>query len=122
LPGFILALYAAVFYGSFSNQALASVWVASIGGMCYSIYLLHNYAIASLGFITERIGGTLPFPSKFMVQMLLMTPFVLAICICFYRLIEQPCMQPDWPSRLKDYLRGKKKDVQIEPRQVLGKR
>ncbi|HEY4365575.1 MAG TPA: acyltransferase [Bryobacteraceae bacterium] len=104
LPWLILALYLAVFYGPSSNRAFATVWVASIGGMCYSIYLLHNYAIASLGFLTERVGQTLPFAARFGIQLLLMTPIVLIISIGFYLLIEQPCMRSDWPARLKAFL------------------
>ena len=103
LPAIILALYVAAFYGTLSSRMFATVWVASIGGMCYSIYLLHNYAIATLGFATERIGQNLPFEVRFVIQALIMTPIVLGICIIFYRLIEQPCMYPDWPAKLKAF-------------------
>ena len=103
LPGIILLLYLGVFYGTLSSRIFAGLWVASIGGMCYSVYLLHNYAIATLGFATERIGQALPFAGRFLIQALIMIPIVLAICIVFYRLIEQPCMRPDWPIRLRDF-------------------
>lgn len=103
LPGIILLLYVAVFYGTRSSRLFATLWVASIGGMCYSIYLLHNYAIAVLGFITEPIGQGLPFELRFVIQSLIMTPAVLALCIVFYRLIEQPCMWPDWPTQLRQF-------------------
>jgi peptidoglycan/LPS O-acetylase OafA/YrhL len=92
-------LYVAVFYGKRSSALFANLWVASIGGMCYSIYLLHNYVIATLGFATERIGQGLPFEARFAIQALVMTPVVLAVAIGFYKLIEQPCMYPDWPVR-----------------------
>jgi len=104
LPALILALYAGVFYGSVSNRAFATVWVASIGGMCYSIYLLHNYGIQLINIVTGRVGRALPFESRFAIQMLFMTPIVLVASIIFYRLIEQPCMEPDWPVRLKNLI------------------
>jgi peptidoglycan/LPS O-acetylase OafA/YrhL len=107
LPGIILLLYVAAFYGTASSRAFASVWVASIGGMCYSIYLLHNYAIATLGFVTERIGQGLPFEVRLAIQALIVTPIVLTICIVFYRAIEQPCMYSDWPARLKAFVADK---------------
>jgi peptidoglycan/LPS O-acetylase OafA/YrhL len=113
LPWIILALYAAVFYGPLSNRTFGSLWVASIGGMCYSIYLLHNYAIASLGFLTERVGQSLPYVARFGIQLLLMTPVVLLISIVFYRLIEQPCMRSDWPVRLKAFLTGKDRNIAL---------
>lgn len=102
LPAIILLLYVAAFYGPLSSSAFASLWVASIGGMCYSIYLLHNYAIAMIGFVTERIGQRLPFGMRFFIQTILITPIVLAVCMVFYRLIEQPCMYADWPRRLRN--------------------
>ena len=104
LPGIVLVLYGAVFYGSFSHKAFGSLWVASIGGMCYSIYLLHNYVIAILGFVTESVGQNLPFPARLGIQMFLMIPIVLGISIAFYCMIEQPCMRSDWPARLKHFV------------------
>jgi peptidoglycan/LPS O-acetylase OafA/YrhL len=75
LPAIVLALYVAAFYGNFSSSAFASLWVASIGGMCYSIYLLHNYAIAAIGFVTERFAHTYPFGIRLAVQAVLITPW-----------------------------------------------
>jgi peptidoglycan/LPS O-acetylase OafA/YrhL len=104
LPAIILLLYGAVFYGPASRRAFGTVWVASIGGMCYSIYLIHNYAIALLGFITERLGQDLIYEARLMLQFAIMGPIVLFASICFYRLVEQPCMRSDWPTRLRRLL------------------
>ncbi|MGA3186095.1 MAG: acyltransferase [Bryobacteraceae bacterium] len=111
LPVIILTLYVAVFYGSSSTRAFGTVWVASIGGMCYSIYLLHNYLIVLIGFVTERIGQSLPDEVRFAIQFLIMTPIVLAASISFYLLIEQPCMDSDWPSRLKNFVLIKLRNI-----------
>jgi len=101
LPAFLLALYAAVFYGPASRRFFANIWFASIGGMCYSIYLLHNYLIAVLGFVTERVGQAFSFDVHFVIQAVLMAPIVLGCSILFYLAIEQPCMRSDWPQRLR---------------------
>lgn len=118
LPGIILALYVAAFYGSISSSAFASLWVASIGGMCYSIYLLHNYAIAALGFVTERFGQTYPFELRLAIQAVLMTPLILAVTIVFYLAIEQPCMRSDWPHRLKSFTRNRAQRLVMAARGV----
>jgi peptidoglycan/LPS O-acetylase OafA/YrhL len=118
LPWIILVLYAGVFYGNYSNRAFASVWVASTGGMCYSIYLLHNYVIAALGFVTERIGQGLSFFPRLTIQMILMTPIVMLISIGFYRLIEQPCMRSDWPVRLKEFATRKGRNMVFAPKRT----
>jgi len=118
LPGLILVLYAGVFYGNFSNRAFASVWVASIGGMCYSIYLLHNYMIQLIKIFTQRIGHAYPFEVRLVIQVVIMAPIVLVISIVFYRLIEQPCMQPDWPVRLRDFVMRKGRRAILESKQA----
>jgi peptidoglycan/LPS O-acetylase OafA/YrhL len=100
LPGIILLLYVGAFYGTLSSGMFGSLWVASIGGMCYSIYLLHSYTISTLGFLTERLGSSLPYEVRLLTQVILMTPIVLAISTIFYLAIEQPCMRGDWPKRL----------------------
>ena len=101
LPFFIFALYLAVFYGKLAKKFLASLWISVIGGMCYTIYLLHNYLIALAGMVTERVGQGLPFAMKLLLQFVLISPFVLLVSAIYFRLIEQPCMQPDWPTRFK---------------------
>jgi peptidoglycan/LPS O-acetylase OafA/YrhL len=101
IPGLILMLYMAALYGKASSGAFANLWIASIGGMCYTIYLLHNYIVAAAGMVTERIGCSLPFEARLLLQLLLLTPIVLVVSIAYYRWIEQPCMQSDWPARLK---------------------
>jgi peptidoglycan/LPS O-acetylase OafA/YrhL len=100
LPGIILLLYVAVFYGTLSSALFGSLWVATIGGMCYSIYLLHSYVISTLGFLTERVGNGLPYQVRLLTQVILMAPIVLGISTMFYLGIEQPCMRADWPKRL----------------------
>jgi peptidoglycan/LPS O-acetylase OafA/YrhL len=108
IPWLILLLYIAAFLGPATNRVVTNLWIATIGGMCYTIYLLHNYIIAALGTVTERIGVGNVFPVRLLTQFLLITPIVLAICALYFRLIERPCMRPDWPTRLKSaFLRFK---------------
>ena len=95
----IAASYHAMFRGVWVRRALAWPPVATIGGMCYSIYLLHNYAIALCGMVSERLGSTLPFAVRLGIQSLFMAPLVLLIGGGFYLLVERPCMRPDWPQR-----------------------
>jgi peptidoglycan/LPS O-acetylase OafA/YrhL len=75
--------------------------------MCYSIYLLHNYIIATFGLVTENIGQHLPFEIRLVLQTLILGSITLVICTAFYKLIEQPCMSSDWPARLLVWFRNK---------------
>ncbi len=115
LPLIILPLYFAAFYGPGSAWLCGRLWVASIGGMCYSIYLLHAYAIVLIGMVTERIGRDLSFDARMAIQSALMMPIVLAICTVYYRLVEQPCMYPDWPARFMAFLASRWRPLAVNP-------
>lgn len=104
LPWLILVLYVAAFRGSAVNRFVRNPWIVTIGGMCYTIYLLHNYIIALLGAITERVSPGLSLPAALLLQLVLMAPIVLAVCGLFFRLIERPCMNPNWTRNLAVYL------------------
>jgi peptidoglycan/LPS O-acetylase OafA/YrhL len=90
--------------------ALRSRWVArflrvgfvsAVGGMCYSVYLLHNYVIGFAGQYTEKIATGQPFALRLLIEACLLGPAVLLVSGVFYLLVERPCMRPDWPARLR---------------------
>jgi peptidoglycan/LPS O-acetylase OafA/YrhL len=95
-PWILSLLYVAAYHGVAMNRFVTNLWIATCGGMCYTIYLLHNYTIASLGMLTERFGIGYPFAARLLLQFLLMTPVLLAVSGLYFRLIERPCMDPSW--------------------------
>ena len=107
LPILILLLYLGALYGTTSSAAFANIWPATIGGMCYTIYLLHNYIVAAVGMMTEGIAHGRSFELRLLAQMFLITPIVLLVSVLYYRWIEQPCMRPDWPARVKRFLQDR---------------
>ena len=63
MPWLILVIYIAAFHGVATNRFVTNPLIATIGGMRYSIYLLHNYLIAGIGMVTQRISFVGPFTS-----------------------------------------------------------
>jgi peptidoglycan/LPS O-acetylase OafA/YrhL len=107
-PAMIFVLYVAAFQGVAIRRVVTNRWITTVGGMCYTIYLLHNYAIATVGRFTERVSPGGPFAIRLLIQFVLISPIVLAVCALYFRFIERPCMRPDWIQRLRfDFLRGK---------------
>lgn len=100
IPWLILLLYIAAFRGPASNFLFTNRWITTIGGMCYSIYLVHNYAIAATGLFTERFGVQNVFAVRLLIQFLFITPVVLVVSALYFRFIERPCMRPNWPRQL----------------------
>jgi peptidoglycan/LPS O-acetylase OafA/YrhL len=87
----------------------ANKWVAVTGGMCYSIYLLHFIFIAVLfKFARRAILANAPFFVNYAIQLLLVAVPVVLLCVVFFLLVERPCMDPDWPSKLWVKLTGRR--------------
>ncbi len=101
-----LALYCAAFCGVTARKIFANRWITTIGGMCYTIYLLHYQVISFAGSRTLRFRVSDDFTTTFFWQFALITPVVLLVCAVFFAAIEKPCMRPNWPSRLMARLRA----------------
>ena len=98
---FLLKMYllAAFFYIGITNQwwkkLLGTQWISIIGGMCYSIYLLHLIIMSAV----TKVLVHLPIENKllgYVLYAIIIMAVVLVVCAAFYWLIEQPCMRRDW--------------------------
>jgi peptidoglycan/LPS O-acetylase OafA/YrhL len=102
---FVGLALASALRGRWARRALANRWVATIGGMCYSIYLLHVPLIGLLGRRTVALAGSTPVPVDLLVQVALLMPPILAVGAAYFALVERPCMRRDWPRALLARLR-----------------
>lgn len=79
-------------------KLLSIQWISIIGGMCYSIYLLHLMIMSGMTKLLARF----PVENKMIgypLYALVILCAVLIGCGIFYRLIEQPCMRKEWYKR-----------------------
>ena len=81
---------------------LRNPWLATIGGMCYTIYLLHFPFISFLGHPTLPIARQTTPLLHLAVQALLIIPPLLVVSSVYFVLIERPCMDRRWPQKLRD--------------------
>jgi peptidoglycan/LPS O-acetylase OafA/YrhL len=100
-------LFCAAFRGTTTSRVLGTPAIATIGGMCYSIYLLHFALISIIGRHTLPLGSGSAQWVHLLIQTAIIVPPVLVICGIYFALIERPCMERDWPQRLTAWLRGK---------------
>ena len=79
--------------------------ITNIGGMCYTIYLLH---FAIISFVGNPLLS-LQFSDNPILNIglysIIMISSILLISIVFFVLIERPCMDKNWPTKLKNYVR-----------------
>ena len=87
------------------NRLLTKKFVIVIGGMCYSIYLMH-YAVTY--FITQTFTKNIlsyNYTRDIIVQSVILVPIILIVSALFFVLFERPFMDIRWPQQLKRYLR-----------------
>jgi peptidoglycan/LPS O-acetylase OafA/YrhL len=114
-PPIAFALYLAAFRGQWSRRIFANPWLTTIGGMCYTIYLLHYPIITN---VCSRMMRFEPFGGSvsgtFFFQAVFAVPAILIISSIYFAVIEKPCMDPDWPRKLVAFVR------RSEPRPAQG--
>jgi len=98
-PGMVFILYVAAFRGWILNRIFVNRWITAIGGMCYSIYLIHYEVISAAGRFTRKISEGLPYWLHLGIQTFLVGITILLICGLYFVLLEKPCMRRDWHQR-----------------------
>jgi peptidoglycan/LPS O-acetylase OafA/YrhL len=100
-PWLISLLFYSALRGVAHSRVLSYAFIPIVGGMCYSIYLLHARAIA---FVVHGVLAKVPlfgsFTADYCVVLASCTIAVLAVSAVFFVLVEKPCMDPEWPTRL----------------------
>lgn len=105
-PWLALLMCMASFRGTWARRVVGSPWLAVIGGMCYTIYLLHFPIFDFVGDFTIGIGESRYFLVHDLVQVLLVMPAVLAVSAAYFLLVEKPCMNREWPAKLAARVRA----------------
>jgi peptidoglycan/LPS O-acetylase OafA/YrhL len=95
-PLIILAFFLIVFGNTWWRRIFSLSWLTLIGGMCYSIYLLHPAVISAVGRFTISRVMIREFAFYYWTQMLIFFLLVLIASSIFFLLIEKPCMRRDW--------------------------
>lgn len=98
-------LYYSLWRSQYLKRALTNRWIVTVGGMCYTIYLIHFPLILLFGKLTRKLAFTNYFSINLLLQAMLIYPLILAVSGLFFLTIEKSCMNKDWPHLLSDRLR-----------------
>ncbi len=106
---FILSiLFIGAFRSGAFNRFIKRPWIMAIGGMCYTIYLLHlAIAQASIELLLKIVPDAQNSLLWFSIYALFFLVCLLLTVPVFYLLVEKPCMDHTWPARLKNYIKAK---------------
>jgi peptidoglycan/LPS O-acetylase OafA/YrhL len=108
LPWLIFVCCLAAFRGPLTAGFLGSAWIATIGGMCYTIYMYHWLMISMLVRITGRLRTHVLW-LDLLIQLVLMSAIIVAVCSVLFVLFERPFMRRDWPARVWSRICGTRK-------------
>lgn len=97
-------LFFSAFNGLLLNKCLSNQWITAIGGMCYTIYLIHLPFLELVTQWSAPILSTSPIFLSFFIQAILWVPVVLIVSGFFYLIIEKPFMDPSWFAQTKTRL------------------
>ena len=96
----LLGFLVAGFRGRSFTALLRRPWIAAIGGMCYTIYLIHLPLLEALTPLTNRLVFTNIFGLHLLWQVLLVFPVVFVVSAAGFLWLEKPCMDKAWPEKL----------------------
>ena len=92
--------------GRRARAVLRTPWIVVVGGMCYSIYLVHYQLWRGAWRATRSLVlPGLGFAPNVIVQLAIALPVILAASAIVFVFIERPCMRRDWPERALTRLR-----------------
>ena len=98
------AFFALAFQPSSFQRVLRRPWIAGIGGMCYSIYLIHLAALEGLSNWSKGWLSIHSYGLSMLVHGVLWLVPIFLFSVLAYLLLEKPFMGREWPSQLKNWL------------------
>ncbi|HEY3377242.1 MAG TPA: acyltransferase [Armatimonadota bacterium] len=100
IPVLILCAYAGAFRGVWLNRVMCNRWLVTIGGMCYTIYLFHEWLLYQFYTrITHYIYLTHAYWVNCLLQIVLLVCPLIVITSVLFLYVEKPFMYRDWPAR-----------------------
>ncbi|MFF5381664.1 acyltransferase family protein [Pedobacter suwonensis] len=96
----LFVFFIAAFKGNLINRLITNRWVMAIGGMCYTIYLIHLPFAEFFIRLSKYVTFTRDYTINLLLQLALFLPVVLALSAVFFLCFEKPFMDKDWPSRV----------------------
>jgi peptidoglycan/LPS O-acetylase OafA/YrhL len=100
----ILLAYVGAFRGAWSRRLFTLRGVTLIGGMCYSMYLLHYFVISLAGVLAQSLHLGSTFLARLAIEGVIALPAVLALTCLYFVWLERPCMDARWPERAISWL------------------
>ena len=109
-PILLMVCFIGAFKGVLAPRFFRIPLVATVGGMCYSIYLTHSLVLQGVyALLNKLVHGFPSYGSRLFIGELFCFPFLIFFGAVYFVLIERPCMDKNWPQKLMAWLREKRR-------------
>lgn len=95
----LLLVFIASIYGKLLHRFLSLSWVVIIGGMCYSLYLIHLPMLEGFYLFVGKFGQWSGYIGQLSITLSIALPMILFSGVIAYRWIEQPFMKRQKTNR-----------------------
>lgn len=96
MPVLAFAACLGSFRGPMLAKCLSLPWCATIGGMCYTIYLYHYFVISAVGRMTIGFAAGPSLGINLAIQAALICPVIVVVGAVLFVAVEKPCMRHGW--------------------------
>jgi len=100
----LLGIFLTAFYGRLTHRFLSISWIAIIGGMCYTIYLIHLPILEGFYSFIGRFGQWSGYFGQLSITLSIGLLLIFICSIIAYQWIEQPFMKKVEKSKKSDFL------------------
>lgn len=107
MPLMLFVMFASAFRGKLLNRFFRNPFVATVGGMCYSIYLTHSLVLQACYMVFAKLHFLSGYYRLYAAGTVIALPLTLLLGTVFFVLVERPCMNRDWPQKLRNYVKGR---------------
>ncbi|MEI6090151.1 MAG: acyltransferase [bacterium] len=96
----IFGLYYSVLINGFGKSFFTNKYITVIGGMCYSIYLIHAPITSAFANISKYFIISNHIIPNLLLFTVICIPLLLIPSAIYFKFIEKPCMDKNWPQKL----------------------
>lgn len=99
-PFLLVLVMIGVFRSIYFNRFFTNKWITAIGGMCYTIYLIHLPLAELMIRLTRYFTLGESYALNLLLQLAIFLPVTFGISVVIFLVLEKPCMDKAWPQKL----------------------
>lgn len=106
-PALIFGFYYLALTDPFWKKIFSARIITTIGGMCYSIYLIHFPFMSFLTLFSHYLMISDYVIPNLIINTTISSILAVIVSAVFFRFVERPCMDKEWPRKAAAFIRSR---------------